>query len=61
MPDVGCRFRNDNYIRMAYYSGAQLGATEALPTTSGMLLLAIGWGVMTPLLVWLARACSKEI
>ena len=43
---------------LAYYSGARLGATEALPTTTGMLLLAIGWGIMTPLLVWLARALS---
>ncbi len=43
---------------LAYYSGARLGATEALPTTTGMLLLAIGWGFMTPLLVWLARAFS---
>jgi hypothetical protein len=43
---------------LAYYSGAKLGATEALPTTTGMLLLAIGWGIMTPLLVRLARALS---
>jgi hypothetical protein len=42
----------------AYYSGARLGATEALPTATGMLLLATGWGVMTPFLVWLARALS---
>jgi hypothetical protein len=40
---------------LAYYSGAKLGATEALPTTTGTLLLAIGWGLMTPILVWLAR------
>ena len=40
---------------LAYYSGAKLGATEALPTTAGMLLLAIGWGIMTPLLVRVAR------
>lgn len=39
---------------LAYYSGAKLGATEALPTMIGMLLLAVGWGFMTPLLVWLA-------
>ena len=45
---------------LAYYSGAKLGATEALPTTSGMLLLAIGWGAMTPLLVWLARVCGDQ-
>ena len=40
---------------LAYYSGAKLGATEALPTSTGMLLLAIGWGIMTPLLVRVAR------
>ena len=40
---------------LAYYSGARLGATEALPTMNGMLLLAVGWGLMTPLLVWLAH------
>jgi hypothetical protein len=40
---------------LAYYSGAKLGATEALPTATGMLLLAIGWGIMTPLLVWLTN------
>jgi hypothetical protein len=45
---------------LAYYSGARLGATEALPTTAGMLLLAIGWGAMTPLLVWLARIFSSK-
>ena len=43
---------------LAYYSGAKMGATEALPTTTGMLLLAIGWGIMTPLLGLLARAFS---
>lgn len=40
---------------LAYYGGAGLGATEALPTLSGLLLLAVGWGVMTPLLVRLAK------
>jgi hypothetical protein len=40
---------------LAYYGGAKLGATEALPTMSGMMVLAIGWGLMTPLLVWLAQ------
>ncbi|MEI6213294.1 MAG: DUF2878 domain-containing protein [Desulfuromonadales bacterium] len=40
---------------LAYYSGAKLGATETLPTTAGMLLLAIGWGFMTPLLALLAK------
>lgn len=45
---------------LAYYSGARLGATEALPTFSGMLLLAGGWGVMTPILVWLAQVCANS-
>jgi len=40
---------------LAYYSGAKLGATEALPSVLGMLVLALGWGIMTPLLVWLAQ------
>ena len=40
---------------LAYYGGAKLGATEALPTMSGMMVLTIGWGLMTPLLVWLAQ------
>ncbi|MBL0225048.1 MAG: DUF2878 domain-containing protein [Geobacteraceae bacterium] len=45
---------------LAYYSGAKLGATEALPTSTGMLLLAIGWGLMTPLLTWLAKTLSHR-
>jgi Protein of unknown function (DUF2878) len=44
---------------LAYYSGARLGATEALPTITGMLLLAIGWGIMSPLLVWLAKKTGQ--
>ena len=40
---------------LAYYSGAKLGATEALPTMSGILVLAVGWGILTPFLIWLAR------
>lgn len=40
---------------LAYYSGAKLGATEALPTLRGLLVLVLGWGLMTPLLVWLAQ------
>ena len=40
---------------LAYYSGARLGATEAQPTLRGLLVLALGWGLMTPLLVWLAQ------
>lgn len=40
---------------LAYYGGARLGATEALPTTGAILILAAGWGVMTPLLVGVAN------
>jgi hypothetical protein len=43
---------------LAYYSGAKLGATLALPSLNGMLVLAVVWGVMTPLLVWLAQVCA---
>jgi len=45
---------------LAYYSGAKLGATEALPSLNGMLLLAVGWAVMTPVLVWLARVFTGK-
>jgi hypothetical protein len=43
---------------LAFYSGAKLRATEAPPSLNGMLALAVGWGVMTPLLAWLARVCA---
>ncbi len=39
---------------LAYYSGAKLGATDSLPGLTGMVMLAVGWAVMTPLLTWLA-------
>jgi hypothetical protein len=45
---------------LAYYGGAKLGATEALPSLNGMLVLAVGWGVMTPLLVWLAAVFTGK-
>jgi len=48
---------------LAYYSGAKLGATETLPTLTGLLMLAVGWAVMTPLLAWLAVRlgnCGRE-
>lgn len=41
---------------LAYYSGARMGATAALPSLGGMVVLALGWGCMTPVLLWLARA-----
>lgn len=45
---------------LAYYSGAKLGATEALPTLNDILVLAVGWGIMTPLLVWLAKIVRRR-
>lgn len=44
---------------LAYYSGAKLGATETLPTSGGLLILALGWGVMTPLLVRVAKMTRR--
>jgi hypothetical protein len=31
--------------KVADYSGAKLGATEALASWNGMLVLTVGWGV----------------
>nr|WP_244084119.1 DUF2878 family protein [Desulforhabdus sp. TSK] len=39
---------------LAYYAGAEMGATEALPSVSGMLVLMAVWALATPFLVWLA-------
>ena len=41
---------------LTYYGGARLGAAETLPGTAGLLILAIGWGAVTPLLLKLAKA-----
>lgn len=43
---------------LAYYSGARLGATHEVPSPGALLMLAVGWGVMTPFLAWLARKLS---
>jgi len=40
---------------LAYYGGARLGATETIPGMEGLAILAIGWGIMTPLLFKLAK------
>jgi hypothetical protein len=45
---------------LAYYSGAKLGATETIPSLTGMVTLAVGWAIMTPLLAWLAARLSNE-
>lgn len=44
---------------LAYYSGARLGATESLPSAAALLVLAAGWSIMTPLLVWLAKVLRR--
>ena len=44
----------------AYYSGARLGATLALPDAGGIVILAVAWGIMTPFLVWLAARFSGK-
>lgn len=44
----------------SYYGGARLGATLALPDAEGIIILAAGWGVMTPFLVWLASRCQQK-
>jgi hypothetical protein len=40
---------------LAYYGGARLAATESFPTPAGLLILAVGWGIATPLLLRLAE------
>ncbi|MCG6537024.1 MAG: DUF2878 domain-containing protein [Syntrophales bacterium LBB04] len=45
----------------SYYSGARLGATMALPDVQGILLLAVGWGITTPLLLWLAKRFQRKV
>ncbi|MEN6332541.1 MAG: DUF2878 family protein [Smithella sp.] len=44
----------------SYYGGARLGTTLALPDVNGILLLAVGWGIMTPFLVWLAKRFQRK-
>ena len=40
---------------LAYYGGARLGATVALPDATGIIIISVGWGVVTPTLVWLSE------
>jgi hypothetical protein len=44
----------------AYYGGARLGATLGLPDVQGIIILAVGWGIVTPILVWLAGRFQKK-
>ena len=40
---------------LAYLAGAGLGAVEIMDTTAAMLALALGWGILMPTLMGLAR------
>jgi len=39
---------------LAYYGGAKLGALSFLAPTPALVALALGWGLLTPLLIKLA-------
>ncbi len=43
----------------AYYSGAKLGATTAIPGTSDMLVLSVAWAVAVPVLFWIADRMNR--
>jgi hypothetical protein len=45
---------------LAYLGGAKLGAMTQMPTQQGLIILGITWGVMFPLLLWLAKTTSSE-
>lgn len=45
----------------AYWGGAQLGAMTFLDPTSGLIALALGWAILTPLLLALAHLLSMLI
>ncbi len=44
---------------LAYLGGAKLGAA-AIPSPAGMIILAMGWALAFPALLWLARAEPPE-
>jgi hypothetical protein len=43
---------------LAYWGGARLGAMEFVAPVAATVALAVGWAVLTPLLVRLARRCD---
>jgi hypothetical protein len=43
---------------LAYYAGAKLGALVFVDQTAVLTALTIGWGLLTPLLLRLARSCD---
>ncbi len=44
----------------AYYGGAKLGATTALPGTSELILLSVVWAAAVPVLFWIAARINKN-
>ncbi len=44
----------------AYYGGAKLGATTALPGTSDLILLSVVWAVAVPVLFWIAARMNEK-
>jgi hypothetical protein len=44
----------------AYYSGAKLGATTAIPGTSDMLVLSAAWASAVPVLFWVAARINQK-
>lgn len=45
---------------LAYYAGARLGAAAALPERGGLLILALVWALVTPLLAGLAERMERN-
>ena len=45
----------------AYWGGAELGAMSFLDPTPGLIALALGWAILTPLLLTLARLLNVAI
>jgi len=45
----------------AYYGGARMGATASLPDAQGIIILIVGWGIMMPILVWLAEKFQGRV
>jgi hypothetical protein len=63
--NVSMRWLHGNYLTAAifglvggplsYIAGARLGGLEFIDMTSSVIMLAAGWGLVTPALVWLAK------
>ncbi|MGW8247892.1 MAG: DUF2878 domain-containing protein [Acidiferrobacterales bacterium] len=45
---------------LAFYAGHRLGGVEFAQPTTAMIVLAIGWAVFVPLLVWLGNWLEGE-